>query len=137
MRLTNGSDILLAAQRGNQTSDLGTASLEVFTLLSAPSEEWRAFRQAVVDKWTSHAFERSDELGGRKARPHWNKQWADLQVQGRPVAEYLREDAYKEAFGEFREALKGIHESRGSTVEEARKLFSSKLMESLIWNDQD
>ncbi|KAH7096166.1 FAD-binding domain-containing protein [Auriculariales sp. MPI-PUGE-AT-0066] len=134
MRLTNGSSVLLAPQRGNQTSDLGTASLEVFTLLTAPAEEWQEFRQKIIDHWTAYAYE-LEGIEGRKARPHWNKQFADLRVRGKPMKEYLREDAYTEAFAKFREALESIHSRRGTSVMEARERFSSRLMESYIWDD--
>ncbi|EJD43024.1 FAD-binding domain-containing protein [Auricularia subglabra TFB-10046 SS5] len=131
MRLTAGSDTLLAAQRGNGV--LGTASLEVFTLLTTPVEEWRAFRQAVVDRWTSYGP--GGDSGTSLARPHWNKQWSDLQVRGRDIKEYLREEAYKDAFSQFRDALEGILRRRGSSTQEVRERFGNKLMETLIWND--
>ncbi|KZV82168.1 hypothetical protein EXIGLDRAFT_778917 [Exidia glandulosa HHB12029] len=131
MRLTAGSNTILAAQRGNGV--LGTASLEVFTLLTTPADEWRAFRQAVVDKWTS--FGPGGDSGVGLARPHWNKQWTDLTVHGRPIKDYMREEAYKDAFAEFRVALEGILNKRGTSTREARKLFSNPLMEDLIWDD--
>lgn len=130
MRLTAGSDALLAAQRGNGT--LGTASLEVFTLCTTPADEWRAFRQAVVDKWT--AFGPGGD-GGGLARPHWNKQWTDLTVHGCDIKDYLRDEAYKDAFAEFRDALEAILRRRGTSTREARTRFANPLMESLIWND--
>ena len=114
MRLTGGSDTLLAAQRGNTS----TISIEVFTILTTPEDDWRTFRQQVVDHWTSY---RSPSIGEYiNARPHWAKQWWDLEVRGKPIEEYLKDEAYKIAFAEFREAMEGIVAKRGGTVEEAR-----------------
>ena len=128
MRLTGGSDVLLAAQRGNTS----TLSIEVFTILTTPPDDWRTFRQQVVDRWTSYKSPSTGEY--INARPHWAKQWWDLEVRGKPIEEYLKDDAYKVAFGEFREAMEGIVTKRGGTVEEARSRFGNDLLERLIWN---
>jgi hypothetical protein len=134
MRLTGGSSVLLAPQRHNKS----TASVEVFTLLSTPPEEWRSFRQLVVDRWTSYKGTESTSDGHNagefvNARPHWAKHWWDLEVRGEPIEKYLKEVAYRDSFEEFRNVLKTIVESRGGNVDETRKRFGTKLMERLIF----
>jgi len=128
MRLTGGSDALLAAQRGNTS----TLSIEVFTILTTPPDDWRTFRQQVVDYWTSYKSPSTGEY--INARPHWAKQWWDLEVRGKPIEEYLKDEAYNVAFAEFREAMECIVTKRGGTVEEARLRFGNDLLERLIWN---
>jgi hypothetical protein len=127
MRLTGGSSTILAPQRHNQS----TASIEVFTHLTTPPEIWKSFRQMVVDRWTSY----KDENGAYfNARPHWAKQWWDLQVHDRPINEYLKDSAYKEAFAEFKQVIGQIMEKRGSTLEETRNRFDTQLMGQLIFD---
>lgn len=127
MRLTGGSSVLLAPQRSNQS----TASIEIFTHLTTPPEEWRGIRQLVVDRWTSY----TDREGKRQnARPHWAKHWFDLNVDGKPIETYIKEDAYLDAFKEFRETFSKITERRGSTVEESRTRFDNELMGRLVFD---
>ena len=68
LRIMGGSDMLMAPQHGN---DLGTASIEVLTMLNAVPEQWAAFKQEVADIWMGY------EVNGAKlnARPHWAKEW--------------------------------------------------------------
>lgn len=126
MRLTGGSSVLLAPQRHNTS----TASIEVFTTLTTPPEQWRTFRQAVVDRWTSY----KDDTGAfLNARPHWAKHWWDLEVRGRSIKDYVKEEAYKESFAEFRRVFTQIVEERGCTVQETRKRFDNDLIGSLVF----
>ena len=66
--IMGGSDMLMAAQRGNKW---GTASIEVLTVPNAAPEDWEAFKQKVADRWMGY------EANGikLKARPHWAKEW--------------------------------------------------------------
>lgn len=68
LRIMGGSDMLMAPQKGN---DLGTASIEVLTVLGAVPEQWEKFKQEVADIWMGY------EVNGAKlnARPHWAKEW--------------------------------------------------------------
>ncbi|GJE93850.1 FAD-binding domain-containing protein [Phanerochaete sordida] len=128
MRLTGGSDVLLAPQRGNAA----TCSIEVLTTLVTPPEQWASFMQTVADRWTG--YDVRDERGRvLHARPHWAKQWKGLTVRGKPVEQYLKEDAYVEAFAEFRQVFKGIVERNHATVEETLKVFGNDLMVKLIF----
>ena len=90
LRIMGGSDIILAPQRGNT---LGTCSIEVLTLRSE-SEIWPAFAQEVLDGWMKY----EDPATGKKlkTRPHWAKEWEALKVDGRPWAEKLKGEDYKE-----------------------------------------
>ncbi len=128
MRLTGGSNVVLAPQRGNE----GTCSIEVLTSLVTPQDDWASFMQQVADKWTGYDIK--DEDGNELfPRPHWAKQWAGLQVHGKPVERYLKEDAYRDAFPEFRHMFQEIVTKRGSTVEETRARFGNAMMERLIF----
>ena len=130
MRLTGDSNIILAPQRGNT---FGTTSIEVLTTLATPADEWAAFMQLVADKWTSYGARGED---GRPLvpRPHWAKQWSGLVVRGKPVNQYLKEDAYGEAFADFRSVFERIVTQRGCTVEETRARFGNALMDGLIFS---
>ncbi|CAL1712310.1 unnamed protein product [Somion occarium] len=129
MRLTGGSNVLLAPQRGNA----GTVSIEVLTTLITPKDDWQTFMQQIADKWTS--YDLKDENGNTLyPRPHWAKQWGGLQIHGKPIERYFREDAYKDAFSEFRKTFGNIVTSRGSSVDETLKMFGTVTMERLIFN---
>lgn len=130
MRLTGGSQILLAPQLNN---DFGTVSIEVLTTEAAPEEAWKSFMQQVVDKWTG--YRPPGITGGPylNARPHWAKEWQGLEVRGKPIETYLREDAYKEARVEFVKVLEEVVSSRGGTLEETRKRFGNPLLERLFF----
>lgn len=126
MRLTGSSNVLLAPQRGN---DLGTVSIEVLTTLTTPEKDWRSFCQQVADLWTSYTDEKGQPLN---ARPHWAKQWEGLSVRGKPIAKYLKEDAFADAFVEFRKTIGMITQRRGSNLKETRERFGNKLLDDLL-----
>jgi len=128
MRLTGGSNIILAPQRGNT---YGTCSIEVLTSLLTPKADWESFVQEMLDLWGSYKDEKGLPL---MIRPHWAKQWAGFSVRGKPVLQYFQQEAFKSAFQEFRQVYKGIVEKRGSTVEETRRMFSNAMLEQLIFS---
>lgn len=128
MRLTGGSNVLLAPQRGNDV----TASIEVLTTLITPKDDWATFMQEVADKWTSYDV-RDDEGNPMYPRPHWAKQWEGLHVRGKPIERYFKEDAYKDAFAQFREVYGSMVGRSGSTVDDTLKVFGNDLMERLIF----
>ena len=128
MRLTGGSNVLLAPQRGNEV----TASIEVLTTLITPKDDWATFMQQIADKWTSYDVQ--DEQGKpMHPRPHWAKQWAGLQIKGLPIERYFKEVAYKDAFAEFRDVYGKIVSRTGSSTEATLKVFGNDLMERLIF----
>lgn len=127
MRLTGSSNVLLAPQRHN---DLGTISIEVLTTLNPTPDDWKDFKQQVLDKWASYTDADGKPLN---IRPHWAKEWQGLKVRGKDVIQYLREDAYAEELQEFVDILSKITSGRGSSLDETRKRFSNPLLEQLIF----
>jgi hypothetical protein len=127
MRLTGGSEVLLAPQRGN---NLGSISIEVLTTTITPPKQWGSFLQQIADKWTGY---RDHEGNLLNARPHWAKQWQGLTVHGQPIETYLKETAYKDAIPQFRAVLESIAESQGTTVAEMRERFGNPLLERLLF----
>lgn len=68
MRITGGSGVVMAPQRGNS---LGTVSIEILTLQNAVPL-WRDYAQEVLDLWMSY----TDDDGKRiQTKPHWAKEW--------------------------------------------------------------
>lgn len=66
MRITGGSNILMAPQRGN---DHGTVAIEIGSIVDTVSEDdWHTFCQDVINMLTKLAPE-------GKVRPHWGKEW--------------------------------------------------------------
>jgi len=128
MRLTGGSNVLLAPQRGNEV----TASIEVLTTLITPKDDWATFMQQIADKWTSYDV-KDDQGNPMHPRPHWAKQWAGLRVNGKPIERYFKEDAYKDAFAQFRDAYGKIVNRTGNTVDGTLKVFGNDMMERLIF----
>ncbi|CAE6497565.1 unnamed protein product [Rhizoctonia solani] len=129
MRLTGGSDVLLAPQRGNE---FGTISIEILTVPSTPKDVWARFMQQIADLWTSYVDSKGAPLN---ARPHWAKQWQGLTVRDQPIEQYLKQCAYKDAIPEFRAMLEVISESQGTTVQDMRSRFSNPLLERLIFGN--
>ncbi|KIJ47106.1 hypothetical protein M422DRAFT_164369 [Sphaerobolus stellatus SS14] len=127
MRLTGGSNVILAPQKGNEA---GTISIEVLTTTTTPKDNWKSCLQELADKWTSYTDNDGKLLN---ARPHWAKQWSGLTVRKMPIEKYFREVVYKEAFGEFKEQFGNIVRKRGGTVEETLKRFGTATMEGLLF----
>ncbi|KDQ54683.1 hypothetical protein JAAARDRAFT_60628 [Jaapia argillacea MUCL 33604] len=130
MRLTGGSDVLLAPQYGN---DNGTISIEVLTTIPKSEKEekgWKSFMQQIVDKWTSY---KDGEGKSLNTRPHWAKEWSGLKVHEMPIEEYLKEVAYKDAFPQFRDEFESIVQKRGSTVKVTLDRFATPTTERLIF----
>ena len=67
-------------------------------------------------------------------RPHWAKQWSGLKIHGKTVEDYLKEDAYAEAFSEFRNVYDAIAVRTGVPVEETRARFGNALLDGLIFS---
>ncbi|KAG8746297.1 hypothetical protein FRC12_014324 [Ceratobasidium sp. 428] len=127
MRLSGGSNIIMAAQRDN---DLGTISIEALTTTVTPNEIWQSYLQQLVDKWTSYKDSKGQFL---TSRPHWVKEWKGLKVCGKPVETYLKETVYKEAIPEFRAALETISKAQGTTVSDMRQMFGNAMIERMFF----
>ena len=68
MRIMGGSNMTMAAQRGNK---LGTCCIGVLTLEEA-ADIFPAYAQEVLDKWMSYTDAEGKKLN---TRPHWAKEW--------------------------------------------------------------
>lgn len=126
MRVTAGSQVLMAPQHGNR---LGTCSIEVLTTLDTSPEEWNTFRQRVVDAWCALT-----DADGRplNTRPHWAKQWQGLTVRGQAMEDYLRDVAYAERIPEFGAALARVAGAGGYGLSDMRRRFSNPLLDRLF-----
>jgi hypothetical protein len=130
MRLMGDSNITLAPQRGNQG---GTIAIEVLTTKSTPDSVWASFKQTIANVWTSYTDDKGERLN---ARPHWAKEWEGINVHGKPIARYLKEDAYATAFAEFQEGFERIvkgHQN-GPSVSDTLAMFGTQTMQQLIWD---
>ncbi|KAJ2903384.1 Oxidoreductase [Zalerion maritima] len=122
MRIMGGSDVIMAPQRGNS---LGTCSVEILTLQSR-KEEWVPYAQEILDKWLSYRDHAGNKL---KTRPHWAKQWQEFKADGKPWAEKLRSEDYKEEIVEFREALAKIGKEHGWKLDDLKERFSNDFLD--------
>ena len=66
MRISEGSDVVMAPQRGNT---LGTCAIEVF-MLEYNADFWTPFAQDVLNKWMGLQNFDQHKLN---IRPHWAK----------------------------------------------------------------
>lgn len=130
MRLTGGSNVILAPQRGNT---LGTISIELVTIITndEAKKRWSSFTQQTAHVWTSYTDSKGALLN---SRPHWAKEWQGLTIRGQPVEQYLKHTAYKDAIPEFRATLEKIAAAQGTTVDEMRERFGNPLLERLFFS---
>lgn len=126
MRVMGGSSILMAPQYGNQ---LGTCSIEVLTHCNTPAAEWQAFKQKILDAWTSY---RDAEGHLLNARPHWAKEWEGLTVRNLPAKEHLKNIAYADVIPEFKKQLEKIAIAGGVDVNDMKQRFNNKLLSDII-----
>ena len=125
MRITGPSSITMAPFRGN---NLGTCSIEVLTLENT-GDTWIPYIQDVLNRW----MELKDNQGNYlDSRPHWAKEWYDLQVRGKPMVEYLKE-TYKDAIAEFRDIYGQIAKQQNWSVEDARERFNNDTLNQLFF----
>lgn len=126
MRITAGSNIIMAPQFGNH---FGTCSIEVLTTLNVPREEWLAFMQEVTTAWDSYTDPAGNPLN---VRPHWAKQWQNLVFRGMSVNDYLRTVAYKDRIPEFKARLQEIAQAGGYTLADLQRTFSNPLLDDVF-----
>lgn len=128
MRITGSSNIIMAPQYGNS---LGTCSIEVLTIPNTvPGGVWRDFCQKVFNAWDSYGAD------GKKLnlRPHWSKEWVDLQIRGMPATKYMKEVAYKERIVEFKDRLQEIGKTQGWSLADLKARFSNKLWDEIVFS---
>ncbi|KAF3765100.1 hypothetical protein M406DRAFT_259082, partial [Cryphonectria parasitica EP155] len=128
MRIMGGSEVIMAPQRGNS---LGTCSIEVLTLENA-KDLWKPYAEGVLAKWLNY---RDGEGKLVRARPHWAKQWAGLEVEGRPWVEKLKEVDYRDEIVEFKKVLGEIGRAHGWTLADLKKRFSNDVLDGLYFDD--
>jgi hypothetical protein len=131
MRITAGSEVTLAPQRGHT---LGTCSIEILTLHSV-ADLWPAYAQSILDKWTSYR-DNDDKLV--VARPHWAKEWYGYTVRGRRWEEILRDEknengGFKGEIEEWRQLVGRLGARDGWTAGEARRRFGNDMLDWMFW----
>ncbi|EME42692.1 hypothetical protein DOTSEDRAFT_133846 [Dothistroma septosporum NZE10] len=129
MRITGGSNILLAPQYGNT---LGTCSIEILTLQPA-IDTWQPYAQEVLDKWMSYKDHNGKPL---KTRPHWAKEWSEsYTVHNKPWLTKLKSEDYINEIAKFRQILTAIGKTQGWTLQDIQQRFSNDLFDRLIFDD--
>lgn len=119
LRITGGSDMLLAPQHGFDA----TCSIEVSTPHNTDINDWNEFVQRVSDMWM-----RYDYYGVRlKSRPHWAKQWPPTFDGIQPI-DFIRE-RYRDELPNFFESLKLICTTGGTTLQDLKMFCSPFLLE--------
>jgi len=126
MRITADSGVTMAPQFGNRW---GTCSIEVLTNLNGPADAWQHFMQEIADQWCACTDADGQPLN---VRPHWAKLWRGLQFHGQPAVQYLRTVAYRDRIPEFGQALARAAAAGGTTLAQARALFSNPLLDELF-----
>ena len=129
MRIMGDSNIVMSPQRGNT---LGTCAIEVLTLHSA-RDIWHNFAQEVLDTWMDlRKLEGGQNL---KIRPHWAKEWKEFSVDGKPWAQVLRDETYKEEIKEFNGVMDKIGKQHGWTRQDLRERFANDFLEWFYFSD--
>ncbi|KAI0011317.1 hypothetical protein F4779DRAFT_238289 [Xylariaceae sp. FL0662B] len=122
MRIMGDSEVVMAPQRGHT---LGTAAIEILTL-DAARDDWVPYAQEVLDKWMTATDAEGKKL---RSRPHWAKQWREFTVDGKPWADVLKGDIYREEIVEFRNILTAIGKEQGWTLADLKKRFSNDFLD--------
>lgn len=143
MRITGGSDITLAPQKGNKA----TCSIEVLSLACLEKDgssrekhqkKWHSFMQDVFDIWCKYTDFNGQPL---KIRPHWAKDWEGLTYTN-PVTkkkveiiDYLTKVAFNEERVKFKSDLQEIARKGGYTLKDMIDRFSNPLLKKLFLDD--
>ena len=125
MRIMGGSDITMAAQKGNHY----TCSIEVLSTLLVPHAEWKALAGEIMGNWASYT---DVDKAPINARTHWAKEWYGLQFNGEDALDFVR-NSNREAIPEFRQQLAGIAAEGGYTLAEMQQRFSNALWDDVIF----
>lgn len=125
MRIMGGSDVTLAAQRGNQY----TCSIEVLSTMLVPHEDWKGMAEKIIALWLSYTDWENKPLD---IRTHWAKEWYGLKFNGVDAEDFVK-GTYREAIPEFRSQLSGIADAGGYTLEDMQRMFSNGLWDRIIF----
>lgn len=128
MRIMGSSEVTMAPQRGHK---LGTCSIEILTLHAA-AKIWKPYAQEVLDQWMSLKDADGKQL---MIKPHWAKEWNELEVRGKPWPEILKTESYAEQIPEFKSLLAAIGKKHGWTLEDIQRTFSNDLFDYLFFDD--
>lgn len=153
MRITGGSDILMAPQYGNKR----TCAIEVLTPVAVDHKIWDKFIQEVLDKWSL-----LKDCEGRylNIRPHWAKRFDKLiikrpldwlnewdetthfnmkdhltindQMVYIPFLAYLKFIAFKDQIPLFKNELSKICNAGGYTLEDICTRFSNPFLDEVF-----
>ncbi|RDW66713.1 hypothetical protein BP5796_09462 [Coleophoma crateriformis] len=134
MRIMNGSEVIMAPQRGNQW----TCSIEVLTIPDSVTDgEWSGFCVQVKDLWLRYEDEGLVPRGS--VRPHWAKEWESLTFAGErgeslTARQYLKTVAYKDAILEFKDTLTKIGHKQEWELKDLQHRFSNELWDEMIFD---
>lgn len=95
------SNATMAPQRGYE---LGTCAIEILTV-EAAADIFKPYAQQLLNKWTSYRDNDGREI---IIRPHWAKEWDQLEAVGRPWRKKLKNESYKAEIAEFKMLLASI-----------------------------
>lgn len=126
MRIMGGSDITMAAQRGNQY----TCSIEVLSTLLVPHNEWKAMVEKIISCWINYKDSENNPL---TIRTHWGKEWHGLQFNGIDAESFVR-NTHSKSILEFRQQLEAIAIAGGYTLDEMQNRFSNTLWDNIIFH---
>lgn len=120
MRIMGDNNVIMAPQRGN---NLGTCVIEIFTLYSAKDDWVCGMRRRC---WVNGCRQLRDAKGRNlRLRPHWAKQWKEFTVRGKPWADVLCDEVYKEEIFEFKRALANIGRPHRWDLGDLKERFSN------------
>ncbi|KAG8527946.1 uncharacterized protein KY384_006862 [Bacidia gigantensis] len=128
MRIMSSSEVTMAPQRGHK---LGTCAIEILTLHAA-ADIWQPYAQQVLNHWTSYKDNDGIKLD---IRPHWAKEWNNLEVDGRPWREKLKNESYKTEIAEFKNLLTAIGKKHDWTLSDIKRMFSNDVLDYLYLDD--
>jgi hypothetical protein len=89
MRITSGSDIIMAPQHGNDY----TLAIEVLTDMSTPYEEWVEFCTLIMPIFDRYIY--------KSSKPHWAKDWQNVKKGSQIGIDWVK-PLYKNSIKEFK-----------------------------------
>lgn len=128
MRIMNGSDITMAAQKGNAF----TCCIEVLSTLLVPYGEWKSAVEEIIAAWVSYKDKDNNPL---LIRTHWAKEWTGLNFAGKNANDFVR-DSYLEEIPKFKQKLSDIALIGGYTLNDMQNRFSNELWDAVIFREK-
>lgn len=127
MRIMGGSDITMAAQRGNQY----TCSIEVLSTILVPHNDWKAMVEQIIACWLNYTDSENNPLA---IRTHWGKEWYGLQFNDIDSESFVR-NTHSKSIPEFKQQLEAIATAGGYTLDDMRNRFSNTLWDNIIFQN--